>query len=57
MGNEVTAVDPMGKTIYLLPEFLTKLNSAKHIIDEISTVLTKPAILVEVKETTQLQLY
>jgi len=57
MTSAVTVVDPLGKIIYLLPHLILKLNSAKDIIDEISTVITKPAILVEVKENKETELY
>jgi hypothetical protein len=57
MINEVAVMDPLGKLIYLPPDLFTKQNSAKDIFNDVSTVITKPAILIEVMENEQLQFY
>ena len=57
MINEVAVMDPLGKLIYLPPDLCTNQNSTKDIFNEVSTVITKPAILIEVIENAQLQYY
>jgi len=50
-------MDPLGKLIYLPPDLCTNQNSTKNIFNDVSTVITKPAILIEVMENSQLQFY
>jgi hypothetical protein len=49
-NEEMTAVDPLGKTIFLLPEACTIENEPYEIYDDATTVIQKPALLVEVNE-------
>lgn len=48
MNNEVIAMDPFGKTVYLLPEVLFVKDEALEIYDNAVTVIEKPALVVEV---------
>jgi len=57
MINEVAIMDPLGKLIYLPPDLCTNQNLTKDIFNDVSTVITKPAILIEVMENSQLQFY
>jgi hypothetical protein len=51
MANEVmTAVDPLGKTIFLLPGICVTENEEYEIYDDAATVIQRPALLVEAKE-------
>jgi hypothetical protein len=55
--NEVLAIDPLGKTIYLLPGIFFTKNEEHEIYDDITTVIRKPAILIEVNENNETQFY
>jgi hypothetical protein len=57
MPNEVAVIDPLGKTIYLLPGILFSENEAEEIYDDATVVIKKPALLVEVHENNATQLY
>jgi len=57
MPNEVAAIDPLGKTIYLLPGILFTESEADEIYDDATTVIKRPAILVEVNENNETQFY
>jgi len=57
MTNEVIATDPFGKTIHLLPEILFAEREANENYDDAATVIKKPAMLVEVNENNERQLY
>ena len=57
MPNEVTAIDPLGKTIYLLPHIFFLENVAEEIYDNATTVVEKPALLVEVHDNDSTQFY
>jgi hypothetical protein len=57
MTNEVIAMDPFGKTIYLLPEIFFIETEAQEIYDDATTVIKKPAIIIEVKENNETQFY
>ena len=57
MPNEVAAIDPLGKTIFLLPGIFFTENEADEIYDDATTVNKKPAILVEVNENNETQFY
>ena len=57
MPNEVAVIDPLGKTIYLLPEILFKENEAEEIYDDATAVVKKPALLMETHENNTTQLY
>jgi hypothetical protein len=50
MPNEVAVIDPLGKTIYLLPGILFSENEAEEIYDDAAAVIEKPALLVEVHD-------
>jgi hypothetical protein len=50
MPNEVITTDPLGKTIHLLPADLFTETETSEIYDDATTVIRKPAILIEVKE-------
>ena len=54
---EDEVIDPLGKSIYLPADLFTKQNSAANIFNDVFTVITKPAILVEVTENGQVQFY
>jgi hypothetical protein len=53
MANEVTTIDPLGKTIHLLPAILFPDNKAGEIYDDAATVIQKPAILIEANENNE----
>ena len=57
MINEVTAIDPLGKTVHLLPGILFSENEDEGIYDGATTVIKKPALLVEVNENNETQFY
>jgi len=57
MINEEAVRDPLGKLIYLPPDLFMNENSAANIINDVSTVITKPAILIEVTENDELRYY
>jgi hypothetical protein len=58
MANEVlTALDPLGKIVYLLPGMCAGNNADDEIYDDAATVIEKPAIMVEVKENNETQFY
>jgi hypothetical protein len=58
MANEVfTAVDPFGKTIFLLHGIGLDGNEEHEIFDNAATVIQKPAILIEAKENDTAELY
>jgi hypothetical protein len=57
MTNEVFAMDPFGKTIHLLPEIFFIESEAQEIYDDVTTVIKKPAIIIEVKENNETQFY
>jgi hypothetical protein len=57
MANEVTAIDPLGKTIYLLPGIFFTENKEQEIYDDAAMVIKKPAMLIEVKEKNEAQFY
>jgi hypothetical protein len=57
MPNEVTVSDPLGKTIYFLPEILFSQNEAEETYDDATMVIKKPALLVEVQENNTTQRY
>lgn len=57
MPNEVDAIDPLGKTIYLLPGILFTENEADEIYDDAATVIKKPALVIEVNENSKTQYY
>ena len=57
MPNEVVVIDPLGKTIHLLPGVFFSENEAEEIYDDATTVIKKPALLVESHENNTTQLY
>lgn len=57
MANEVVALDPFGKTIHLLPAVSIIENEAAEIFDDAATVIEKPALVIEVTENNETQLY
>jgi hypothetical protein len=57
MANGVTAIDPLGKTIHLLPGIFFTRNEANEIYDDAAEVIQKPALLVEVHENKETQFY
>jgi hypothetical protein len=56
MPNEVVAIDPLGKTIYLPRTSYTE-NEAAEIYDDAATVVEKPALIIEVTENGETQFY
>lgn len=57
MTNEVFAIDPLGKTIYLLSEIFFIESEANEIYDDATTVIKKPAFIIEIKENNDTQFY
>jgi hypothetical protein len=57
MPNESAVIDPLGKTIHLLPDIFFSENETEEIFDDASTVIKKPALLVEVNENDVTQFY
>ena len=57
MPEEVAVTDPLGKTIFLLPAIFFAKNEAEEIYDDATAVIERPAMLVEVKESTTTQFY
>src|SRR4029079_9399950 len=57
MANEVPAIDPLGKTIFLLPDVFFTEDEANEIYDNATIVINKPAILIEVNENNEDQFY
>lgn len=57
MANEVTATDPLGKTIYLLPAIFFTENEANEIYDDAATVINKPAMLIEENQNNETQFH
>lgn len=57
MLNEVAVIDPLGKTIHLLPGIFFSENEAEEIYDDATIVIKKPALHVEVHEKGATQLY
>jgi len=55
--EDVAVIDPLGKTIYLLADIFTKQKSGNYVLNDVSEVITKPAILVEVEENNQTRFY
>lgn len=50
MAAPSTATDPLGNTVYLLPEVHFTQNDEKGIYDDVTKVISKPAALIEVIE-------
>ncbi|MGZ3952891.1 MAG: hypothetical protein ACXVBZ_15930 [Flavisolibacter sp.] len=50
MPGELTATDPLGNTVHLLPEVYFAENKEKGIYDDVTMVISKPAAFIEVKE-------
>jgi hypothetical protein len=57
MPDKVAVTDPFGKKIYLLPYTFKKSNSITDSFIDVSAVITKPAVIVQVNENNQTQLY
>jgi hypothetical protein len=57
MPNEVAVIDPLGKTIHLLPGIFFAENEAEEIYDDATAVIKKPALLVKVHENDATQFY
>lgn len=57
MINEVIAKDPFGKLIHLSPGMILSENDPDEVYDDAATVIKKPAIVIEVKENNETQLY
>jgi hypothetical protein len=57
MINEVTAIDPLGRTIHLLPSILFFENEEEGILNDVSTIIQKPALLIEAEENHQIHFY
>jgi hypothetical protein len=57
MINEIIAKDPFGKMIHLSPGMILAGNDPDEIYDDAATVIKKPAIIIEVKEDNETQLY
>lgn len=57
MPNEVAVIDPLGKTIHLLPGIFFAENEIEEIYDEVATVIKKPALLVKEEESNVTQFY
>jgi hypothetical protein len=57
MPNEVAAIDPLGRTVHILPGILFSENQGQEIYDDATTVIKKPSLLVEVDENNVTQFY
>lgn len=57
MPNEVAVIDPLGQTVYLLPEILFSENEAEEIYDDATAVVRKPALMAEIHENNTTQFY
>jgi len=57
MPKEVAVIDPLGKTIFLLPAIFFDENEAEEIYDDATAVIKKPAMLFEVQENNATQFY
>ena len=57
MVDEVTTVDPLGRTIHLLPEISFPENEEEGILNDASTIIKKPALLIEIEENNEKQFY
>jgi hypothetical protein len=56
MPDELTVIDPLGKTIYLLPEFCAE-NEPQEIYDDVTIIIRKPAMLIETNENDETRFY
>lgn len=53
MANEDPIIDPLGKRVYLVPDICawgSEVNEEEEFYDDIATVISKPALLIEVTE-------
>lgn len=58
MANEIMRVtDPLGKTIFLLPGLCADENEEQEIYDDATTVIEKPAMLIESRQNDETSLY
>lgn len=58
MANEVMSViDPLGRTVFLLPGIAMDKNEEQGIFDGAVTVIQKPAMLIEVSENDETEFY
>ena len=60
MTNEAPITDPLGKKIYLVPEICTienELHEEEEIYDDVSIVIKKPALIIEVNENDETKFY
>lgn len=58
MANEAIAIDPLGNAVYLLDQIChSDPGKEQEIYDDATTVIQKPAILVEISEENEKQLY
>jgi hypothetical protein len=55
MPNKLAVTDPFGKKIYLLPHAFKKASSITDSFIDVSAVITKPAVIVQVDENNQTQ--
>jgi hypothetical protein len=56
MPDELTAIDPLGRTVYLPADFATDSNP-NGVIDDVTAVIIRPAVLIEVKEKEETEYY
>jgi hypothetical protein len=57
MPGELTATDPLGNTVYLLPEVYLAGKKAEDVYDDVTMVIKRPAALIELQEQNQSQYY
>ena len=57
MPGELTATDPLGNTVHLLPEVYFKEDTESGIYDDVTTVINKPAALIEINENGEIQYF
>ena len=57
MTNEVIVIDPLGQYVHLLPGIPFSENEEQEIYDGAATVITKPAILIEIRQKERTEFY
>lgn len=57
MANQMATIDPLGRIIYLLPDIFFIQNPENDIYDDATTVIKKPAMIIEINEKNQTEFY
>ena len=57
MPDELTAIDPLGRTIYLPAADYSTDDNAIGVFDDVTAVIKRPAVVIEVKENEKTEYY